>query len=64
MADPRLARVSAHQQFLGLVHTGHLDALDLTRGDWARSIELCRRYQELRLDLMDACIIAIAERLR
>lgn len=54
---------AAHQQFLGLVGAGHLNAVDLTRADWARSINLCRDYQDLRLDLMDACSIAIAERL-
>lgn len=54
---------AAHQQFLGLVGAGHLNAVDLTRHDWARSIDLCSDYQDLRLDLMDASIIAIAERL-
>ncbi len=37
--------------------------MDLTNDDWARSINLCHEYQDLRLDLMVACIIAIAERL-
>ena len=54
---------AAHQQFLGLVGAGHLNAVDLTRDDWARSITLCRDYQDLGLDLMDACTVAIAERL-
>ena len=36
--------------------------MDLTRDDWARNIDLCRDYQDLHRDLMDACIIAIAER--
>mgnify|MGYP002148277044 CR=1 FL=1 len=54
---------AAHQQFLGLVGAGHLNAVDLTRHDWARSIDVCSDYQDLRLDLMDASIIAIAERL-
>ena len=59
---------AAHQQFLGLVGAGHLNAVDLTAvdltsDDWARSINLCHDYQDLRLDLMDASIVAIAERL-
>ena len=54
---------AAHQQFLGLVGAGHLNAVDLTNDDWARSSNLCHDYQDLRLDLMDACIVAIAERL-
>jgi len=53
----------AHQQFLGLIGSGHLNVVDLTRDDWVRSIDLCSEYQDLRLDLMDACIVATAERL-
>lgn len=54
---------AAHQQFLGLIGAGHLNAVDLTRDDWARSIDLCHTYRDMRLDLMDASIIAVAERL-
>lgn len=60
---PRSARPAAHHQFLGPVGAGHLNAVDLTNDDWARSINICHEYQDLRLDLMVACIIAIAERL-
>ena len=45
---------TAHQQFLSLIPPGQVEALDLTPADWIRSIELCDRYRDLRLDLMDA----------
>jgi predicted nucleic acid-binding protein len=40
-----------------------LDPLDLTRQDWARVAQLCDRYRDLRLDPIDASLVAIAERL-
>jgi len=53
----------AHHQFLRLIIDGHLDAVDLTTTDWARSLDLVERYTDLRLDLMDASLVAVAERL-
>lgn len=53
----------AHQQFLGLITGGQLQALDLERRDWTRSVELCGEYRDLGLDLMDASLVALAERL-
>lgn len=53
----------AHQQFLGLTGSRQLEPLDLESVDWARSTELCDTYRDLHLDLMDASLVAIAERL-
>ena len=53
----------AHQRFLGLISGGQLEPVDLEPSDWTRTIELCATYHDLRLDLMDASIVAVAERL-
>jgi len=53
---------AAQRYFLQLVVTGRLDAVDLDAGDWRRCAELIDRYADLRLDLMDASIVAVAER--
>lgn len=42
---------------------GSLNRVDLNEADWARSIELIEGYADLGLGLVDASIIAIAERL-
>ena len=46
-----------------MVTAGRLRALDLEDEDWRRCSELVERYQGLRLDLMDASLVALAERL-
>lgn len=52
-----------HQRFLRLVTTGELEPIELTTADWARGVELVETYADLRLDLADAALVAIAERL-
>lgn len=54
----------AHERFLRLVTAGELEPVDLTGRDWERAAELCVRYDDLRLDLMDASLVAVAERFR
>lgn len=54
---------AAQAEFVSLVTTGRLEAVDLTGEDWARVLELLRTYADLTLDVIDASIIAIAERL-
>lgn len=49
--------------FLQSVEIGALDVVDLDRGDYARVRELCRRYEDLPLGLVDASVVAVAERL-
>jgi uncharacterized protein len=53
----------AHGRFLGLVTGRELQRVDLTDVDWARVEELCGQYTDLRLDAIDASIVAVAERL-
>ncbi|MGH3848425.1 MAG: type II toxin-antitoxin system VapC family toxin, partial [Pseudonocardiaceae bacterium] len=53
---------AAHRDFFQLLVAGSLVAVDLDAGDWQRCVELIGRYADLRLDLMDASIVAIAER--
>lgn len=51
-------------EFLGSITTTDEIALEgLTTEDWARIIELVDRYTDLPLGLVDASVIAIAERL-
>ena len=38
-------------------------AIDLTAEDWQRCAELAEQYASLRLDLIDASLVAVAERL-
>ncbi len=52
-----------HQRFLRLVTTGQLEPIELSDTDWLRCVELVTTYADLRLDLADAALIAIAERL-
>ncbi len=37
--------------------------IDLTEADWSRCLDLVEGYADLRPDLMDASIVAVAERL-
>lgn len=53
----------AQSGFVAMITTGRLEPLDLTGGDWARVLELLATYTDLALDVIDASIVAIAERL-
>jgi len=54
---------SPHLEFSRMVSAGRLQALDLAEEDWRRCVELVERYADLHLDLMDASLVALAERL-
>jgi hypothetical protein len=43
---------------------GELSRVDLLDQDWDRAIELVETYAELGLGLVDASVVAVAERLR
>ena len=53
----------AEAAFLEAVLADELTLTELTAADYQRCIELIRRYADLKLGLVDASIIAIAERL-
>ena len=53
----------AQADYLRMVTASLLQAVDLTGADWSRCLELVEDYADLRLDLMDASIVAVAERL-
>ncbi len=53
----------AQADFLRMVASGRRRVVDLTGADWSRCLELVEVYADLRLDLMDASIVAVAERL-
>ncbi len=54
---------SAQSAFLAVVTTGRLDVVDLTAADWDRVLELVETYADLALDIIDASLVAVAERL-
>ena len=53
----------AEAAFLRSFPAGELTRLDLTEPDWERAVELIGTYADLRLGLVDASIVAVAERL-
>lgn len=55
---------TAHNRFLALVGSREIEPIDLTESDWQRIGELCRQYDDLRLDAVDASLVAVAERLK
>jgi predicted nucleic acid-binding protein len=62
MIESRLGP-TAEAAFVGSIATGELAVIDLTPADWARCAELIAVYADLGLGLVDASVIAIAERL-
>jgi predicted nucleic acid-binding protein len=54
---------AAQSAFLALVTTGRLDVVDLRAADWDRVLELVESYADLALDIIDASLVAVAERL-
>lgn len=59
------SRLGAHAEaeFVASIATGELELIDLTRSDWSRCAELIDTYHDLGLGLVDASIVAVAERL-
>lgn len=53
---------TAQEAFVAMVATGHLAVVDLTATDWTRVLDLVRDYADLPLDLIDASLVAVAER--
>ena len=49
--------------FLQSIEIGAIQVADLEPGDYARVRELCRRYADFPLGMVDAAIVALAERL-
>jgi predicted nucleic acid-binding protein len=62
MIESRLGP-TAEATFVASVAAGELTVVDLAPIDWARCAELITRYHDLSLGLVDASVIAIAERL-
>lgn len=50
-------------EFVRMVAAGRLGVVELATDDWHRCAELVERYTDLRLDLIDASLVAAAERL-
>jgi predicted nucleic acid-binding protein len=55
--------VEAEAALIDAVITGELPIVDMQAADYTRAVELIRRYSDMRLGLVDASVVAIAERL-
>jgi uncharacterized protein len=62
LIETRLGAV-AEAGFLRSVNLGELARVDLVDDDWARVVELIGTYADLGLGVVDASVIAVAERL-
>ena len=62
MIESRLGP-TAEAAFVGSIAARELAVIDLTTEDWARRAELIAGYHDLGLGLVDASVVAIAERL-
>jgi hypothetical protein len=54
---------AAEAAFVRLITSRLLGVVDLTEQDWRRCVELIETYDQLGLGLVDASIVAVAERL-
>jgi uncharacterized protein len=61
-----VTRRMGHDQFdsfLQSIEIGAIEVIELRASDYARVRDLCRRYEDLPLGLVDAAVVAVAERL-
>jgi len=54
---------ASEAKFLGLVTSGQLEVVDLGLEDYRRCIELIGTYADMGLGLVDASVVAVAEKL-
>lgn len=54
----------AEAAFLTSLGAGELDVITLESSDYTRAADLVTQYADLPLGAVDACVIAVAERLR
>jgi len=60
-------RTGGNRAVVGALRTireGHIAIVDLDAADYDRSIAILDKYSDSRIDFVDACIMAMAERLR
>lgn len=54
---------AAEATFLRSLTAGEIERIDLTETDWGRVVELIEGYTDLGLGVVDATVVAVAERL-
>jgi predicted nucleic acid-binding protein len=54
---------TAHQAFLRSIYGGRFEIVDLHRADYVRIHEICEKYADADIGLVDASLVAVAERL-
>jgi predicted nucleic acid-binding protein len=62
MLDARLGS-TAEIAFVGAIASGEIPVVDLTTSDWQRCRDLIETYADLHLGIVDASVVAVAERL-
>lgn len=62
LIESRLGPV-AEASFLRSLIAGEVERIEMLDADWARAIELVESYTDLGLGVVDASVIAVAERL-
>ena len=55
--------VPALDATLASVESGSIEVIDLSPADYTRIRELCQQYRDLGLGMVDASVVAVAERL-
>lgn len=55
--------VEAEAALIDAVIAGEIPIVDMQPADYVRSVELLRQYADMRLGLVDASVVALAERL-
>lgn len=55
---------AAERQLLQSVLSGEFSVEELTHDDYRRALDILRRYESARLGLVDATVMAVAERLK
>lgn len=63
MIESRLG-AEAEASFVAAVAASEIEVVDLTAADWLRCRDLIVQYADLRLGLVDASVVAVAERLK
>jgi len=62
LIESRLGPI-AEARFLNSVALGEIERLDMSDADWTRVAELVEVYADLGLGMVDASVVAVAERL-
>ena len=55
---------AAEVAFIRSINAGDIERIEMTDADWGRVLELVEEYADLGLGVVDASVVAVAERFR